>query len=205
MKAAGTASKVLMFAAGCWPMAGGCWLVADGSWLLGWAVHESELNQVSKNSHPELWGWSRDASGRCLRDLWGSLGDPWEDLGRHWMCPWADFGSLWGPCVGPWGILGGSLGGPGGPLMVLGVPGAPHGRPQGGPMMSFYGKARAVSRIPGAVNLLKVIYRASSQSIIWGVLALLKLSAKAKSNENERTKAESLGFNTPLAYRPGEL
>ena len=32
-----------------------------------------------------------------------------------------------------------------------------------------------------------------------------KLLAEAKSDENERTKTESSGSNTPWAYRPGEL
>ena len=45
----------------------------------------------------------------------------------------------------------------------------------------------------------------SSGSIIRGVWAPPKLLAEAKSDENERTKAESSGSNTPWAYRPGEL
>ena len=38
-----------------------------------------------------------------------------------------------------------------------------------------------------------------------GVWAPPKLLAEAKSDENERTKAESSGSNTPWAYRPGEF
>ena len=38
-----------------------------------------------------------------------------------------------------------------------------------------------------------------------GVWAPPNLLAKAKSDENERTKAESWGSNTPWAYRPGEF
>ena len=38
-----------------------------------------------------------------------------------------------------------------------------------------------------------------------GGLGPPKLLAKAKSDENERTKAESWGSNTPWAYRPGEF
>ena len=45
----------------------------------------------------------------------------------------------------------------------------------------------------------------SSGSIIRGVWAPPKLLAEAKSDENERTEAESLGSNTPWAYRPGEF
>ena len=45
----------------------------------------------------------------------------------------------------------------------------------------------------------------SSGSIIRGVWAPPKLLAEAKSDENERTKAESSGSNTPWAYRPGEF
>ena len=47
--------------------------------------------------------------------------------------------------------------------------------------------------------------RTSSGSIIRGVWAPPKLLAEAKSDENERTKAESSGSNTPWAYRPGEF
>ena len=47
--------------------------------------------------------------------------------------------------------------------------------------------------------------RTSSGSIIRGVWAPPKLLAEAKSDENERTKAESWGSNTPWAYRPGEF
>ena len=46
--------------------------------------------------------------------------------------------------------------------------------------------------------------RTSSGSIIRGVWAPPKLLAEAKSDENERTKTESSGSNTPWAYRPGE-
>ena len=45
----------------------------------------------------------------------------------------------------------------------------------------------------------------STGSIIRGVWAPPKLLAEAKSDENERTKAESSGSNTPWAYRPGEF
>ena len=38
-----------------------------------------------------------------------------------------------------------------------------------------------------------------------GGLASPKPLAEAKSKENERTKAQSVGSNTPWAYRPGEL
>ena len=38
-----------------------------------------------------------------------------------------------------------------------------------------------------------------------GVWAPPKVLAEAKSDENERTKAESSGSNTPWAYRPGEF
>ena len=38
-----------------------------------------------------------------------------------------------------------------------------------------------------------------------GVWAPPKLLAEAKSDENDRTKAESVGSNTPWAYRPGEF
>ena len=41
--------------------------------------------------------------------------------------------------------------------------------------------------------------------IIRRVWAPPKLLAEAKSDENERTKAESFGSNMPWAYRPGEL
>ena len=43
------------------------------------------------------------------------------------------------------------------------------------------------------------------RGIIQGVWAPPKLLAKAKSDENERTKAEGSGSNTPWAYRPGEF
>ena len=42
-------------------------------------------------------------------------------------------------------------------------------------------------------------------AIIRGVWAPPKLLAEAKSDENERTEAESWGSNTPWAYRPGEF
>ena len=45
----------------------------------------------------------------------------------------------------------------------------------------------------------------SYRAIIRGVWAPPKLLAEAKSDENEQATAESLGSNTPWAYRPGEL
>ena len=38
-----------------------------------------------------------------------------------------------------------------------------------------------------------------------GVWGFPKLLAEAKSDENERTKSECSGSNTPWAYRPGEF
>ena len=53
--------------------------------------------------------------------------------------------------------------------------------------------------------MLKVTYQGSSPSIVQGGLGPPKLLAKAKRDENEPAKAESVGSNTPSAYRPGEL
>ena len=69
-------------------------------------------------------------------------------------------------------------------------------------MSRLDGKTRAVLTIPGKPYKCR---RTSSRSIIQGVWAPPKLLAEAKSDENERTKAESVGSNTPWAYRPGEF
>ena len=47
--------------------------------------------------------------------------------------------------------------------------------------------------------------RTKTGSIIQGVWAPPKLLAEAKSDENERTKAESVGSNTPWADGPANF